>query len=40
MKFIRKYIIKVILEEIKRGGIVIGNKRIYNKDGALTISEV
>ena len=40
MKFIRKYIIKVILEEIKRGGIVIGSKRIYNKDGALTISEV
>ena len=40
MKFIRRYIVKVILDEIKRNGIIIGNKKIFNKDGIPTITEV
>ncbi len=40
MKFIRRYIVKVVLDEIKRNGIIIGNRKIFNKDGALTVAEV
>jgi len=40
MKFIRRYIIKIVLDEIRRNGIIVGNRKIYNKDGALTIREI
>ena len=40
MKFIRRYIIKIVLDEIRRNGIIVGNRKIFNKDGVLTITEV
>ncbi len=40
MGWFRKLIIKLIVEEIELNGVVIGNKRIHNNEGAITISEV
>ena len=40
MGWFRRFIIKLIVKEIELNGVVIGNKRIYNNDGAITISEV
>jgi len=40
MGWLRKWIISLILKEIEVSGFVIGNYRIYNKNGAITISEV
>ena len=40
MKFIRKYIVKVVMKEIALNGVTLGNKKISNKDGKLAITEV
>jgi hypothetical protein len=40
MGWFRKFIIRLIVKEIETNGIIIGNKRIWNNNGAITISEV